>query len=116
ERLYRWRADADEHYGWWIERVRRSFELVDVLRIDHFRGFAHYWEIPASEPTAVHGRWRVGPGAALFKAIAAALGPLPIIAEDLGLLTPDGTALRQRLALPRLPVLHLAFPEGTSRN
>jgi 4-alpha-glucanotransferase len=114
--LYRWSAHADEQYAWWIERVRRTFELVDVLRIDHFRGFAHYWEIPASEPTAVHGRWRVGPGAALFKAIAAALGPLPIIAEDLGLITPDVTALRKRFALPGMRVLHFAFAEGTSRN
>jgi 4-alpha-glucanotransferase len=114
--LYRWSAHADERHAWWIERVRRTFELVDVLRIDHFRGFAHYWEIPASEPTAVHGRWRVGPGAALFKAIGAALGPLPIIAEDLGLLTPEVTALRKRFAFPGMRVLHFAFAEGSSRN
>ena len=60
--LYRWPAHADEGYAWWTERIRRTFELVDIVRIDHFRGFAHYWEIPASEPTAVKGRWRAGPG------------------------------------------------------
>ena len=113
--LYRWPAHADQGYAWWIERVRRTFELVDIVRIDHFRGFAHYWEIPANEPTAVHGRWRAGPGAALFKAIAKALGPLPIIAEDLGLLTPDVGALRKRFAFPGMRILHFAFAEG-SRN
>jgi 4-alpha-glucanotransferase len=113
--LYRWTAHADQGYAWWIERVRRTFELVDIVRIDHFRGFAHYWEIPAKEPTAVHGRWRAGPGAALFKAIAKALGPLPIIAEDLGIVTPDVGALRKRFAFPGMRILHFAFAEG-SRN
>ncbi len=107
--LYRWSAHAEEGYAWWTERIRRTFELVDIVRIDHFRGFAHYWEIPASEPTAVKGRWRAGPGAALFKAIAKALGPLPIIAEDLGLITPDVTALRKRFAFPGMRILHFAF-------
>ena len=113
--LYRWRAHASEGYAWWTERIRRSFELVDVVRIDHFRGFAHYWEIAASEPTAVHGRWRAGPGGALFNAIAKALGPLPIIAEDLGLITPDVTALRKRFAFPGMKILHFAFG-GDSGN
>jgi 4-alpha-glucanotransferase len=113
--LYRWAAHAAEGYAWWIERVRHTFELVDVVRIDHFRGFAQYWEIPAAEETAVHGRWRAGPGAALFKAIAKALGPLPIIAEDLGIVTPDVGVLRRRFAFPGMRILHFAFAEG-SRN
>jgi 4-alpha-glucanotransferase len=113
--LYRWTAHADEGYAWWTERIRRSFDLVDIVRIDHFRGFAHYWEIPANEPTAVKGRWRAAPGAALFKAIAGALGPLPIIAEDLGLITPDVTALRKRFAFPGMKILHFAFG-GESGN
>ena len=113
--LYRWGAHADEGYAWWIERVRRAFERVDVLRIDHFRGFARYWEIPASETTAVHGRWRAGPGAALFEAIGAALGALPIIAEDLGLVTPDVHALRRQFAFPGMRVLQFAFGDD-SRN
>ena len=110
--LYRWSAHAEEGYTWWTERIRRTFELVDIVRIDHFRGFAQHWEIPASEPTAVKGRWRAGPGAALFKAIAKALGPLPIIAEDLGLITPEVTALRKRFAFPGMRILHFAFGGG----
>ncbi|MBX3607501.1 MAG: 4-alpha-glucanotransferase [Piscinibacter sp.] len=113
--LYRWKAHAKEHYAWWIQRIRRTFELVDIVRIDHFRGFAGYWEIPASEPTAIHGRWLPGPGAALFKAIAKALGPLPIIAEDLGVITPDVLALRKQFAFPGMRILHFAF-EGGSGN
>jgi 4-alpha-glucanotransferase len=113
--LYRWPAHAEENYAWWTERIRRTFELVDVVRIDHFRGFAQYWEIPVSEPTAVHGRWRAGPGSALFKAIARELGPLPIIAEDLGLITPDVVALRKRFAFPGMRILQFAFGDD-SRN
>ncbi|MES2876843.1 MAG: 4-alpha-glucanotransferase [Pseudomonadota bacterium] len=107
--LYRWSAHADEGYAWWIQRVRRTFELVDIVRIDHFRGFSAYWEIPANEPTAVLGRWVLGPGAALFEAIHAALGALPIIAEDLGIITLDVEALRQQFDLPGMRVLHFAF-------
>ena len=107
--LYRWPTHAAEGYAWWVNRVRRIFELVDVVRIDHFRGFADYWEIPASEPTAIHGRWVAGPGAALFEAIRAELGDLPIIAEDLGLITPAVTALRQQFKLPGMCILHFAF-------
>ena len=113
--LYRWDAHQLDGYAWWTERVRRSFELVDIVRIDHFRGFAGYWEIPASEPTAVVGRWLPGPGAALFQAIEAALGKLPIIAEDLGVITPEVDALRRQFELPGMRVLHFAFG-GDSRN
>ena len=109
--LYRWTAHAAEGYAWWIERVRRIFELVDIVRIDHFRGFAGYWEIPVTEPTAIHGRWLPGPGAALFQAIEAALGKLPIIAEDLGVITPDVDALRQTFGLPGMRILQFAFGE-----
>jgi 4-alpha-glucanotransferase len=110
--LYRWSAHAAEGYAWWTERVRRTFELVDIVRIDHFRGFAGYWEIPASEPTAIQGRWLPGPGAPLFHAIRAALGTLPIIAEDLGVITPDVDALRREFGLPGMRILHFAFGEG----
>ncbi|MGI9134608.1 MAG: 4-alpha-glucanotransferase, partial [Rhodoferax sp.] len=110
--LYRWEAHAAEGYAWWIERVRRIFEWVDIVRIDHFRGFAGYWEIPASEPNAVHGRWLVGPGPALFEAINRALGDLPIIAEDLGIVTPDVHALRRQFQLPGMRILQFAFGEG----
>jgi 4-alpha-glucanotransferase len=92
--------------------VRRTFELVDIVRIDHFRGFAAHWEIPASEPTAMHGRWVPGPGAALFQAIADALGPLPIIAEDLGVITPDVDALRTGFDFPGMRILQFAWGEA----
>ena len=113
--LYRWQAHAAEGYAWWTARIRHALGQVDVVRIDHFRGFAKYWEIAASEPTAVHGHWRDSPGAALFEAVGHALGPLPIIAEDLGLITPDVTALRQRLGFPGMSVLQFAF-DGKSGN
>jgi 4-alpha-glucanotransferase len=107
--LYRWAEHAKDGYAWWVERVRRTFELVDIVRIDHFRGFAGYWEIPASEPTAMNGRWLPGPGEALFKAINKALGPMPIIAEDLGVITPDVEALRKKFGLPGMRILQFAF-------
>ncbi len=107
--LYRWAAHAKDGYGWWVERVRRAFELFDIVRIDHFRGFAGYWEIPASAPTAQTGRWVPGPGEALFEAVAAALGPLPVIAEDLGVITPDVDALRKKFGFPGMRILQFAF-------
>ena len=113
--LYRWDVHARDGFAWWVERMRRVFELVDIVRIDHFRGFAGYWEIPASEPTAVHGHWRPGPGAALFEAVAEALGPMPIIAEDLGVITPDVEALRRRFQFPGMRILQFAFSDD-ARN
>ncbi len=112
--LYRWSEHAKAGYAWWIERVRRSFELVDIVRIDHFRGFAAHWEIQASEPTARNGHWVTGPGEALFRAIADALGPLPIIAEDLGVITPDVDALRKAFRFPGMRILQFAWGEGAA--
>ena len=114
--LYRWDAHHQEAYHWWTERVRSTFALVDIVRIDHFRGFDACWEIPASEPTAVVGRWMPGPGAALFEAIEAALGELPIIAEDLGVITPEVDALRRRFGLPGMRVLQFAFGADNSNT
>ena len=111
--LYRWSAHARDGYAWWIERIRRTLELVDIVRIDHFRGFAAHWEIRAGQPTAVDGRWVPGPGRALFKAIHEALGEVPIIAEDLGLITPDVEALRREFSLPGMSVLQFAFGGGS---
>lgn len=107
--LYRWDVMARDGYAWWVERVRATLGLVDMVRIDHFRGFAAYWEIPASEPTAVKGRWVAGPGQALFDALRAALGELPLVAEDLGVITPDVDALRTANGLPGMKVLQFAF-------
>ena len=112
--LYDWGEHAKDHYEWWVQRLRTILQLVDVVRIDHFRGFAGYWEIPASEPTAIKGRWRRGPGAALFKAIDQALGALPVIAEDLGEITPDVEALRKRFNFPGMRILQFAFGGDTT--
>jgi len=110
--LYRWSNMEKDGYRWWVDRLRRTFALVDIARIDHFRGFAGYWEIPASEKTAVRGRWVKGPNAKLFKAVQKQLGKLPIIAEDLGVITPDVVALRDKFEFPGMKVLQFAFGEG----
>jgi 4-alpha-glucanotransferase len=110
--LYRWDRMAQEDYAWWSARVRRALVQADLLRIDHFRGFAGYWEIPASSPTAQVGHWVDGPGLALFEAIGRALGPLPILAEDLGLITPDVVALREACGFPGMKILQFAFGDG----
>jgi 4-alpha-glucanotransferase len=109
--LYDWRAMAAEGYAWWIARTRRQLELADLVRVDHFRGFAAYWEIPASCETAVDGRWVPGPGAALFEALRDALGELPLIAEDLGVITEDVEALRDGFELPGMKILQFGFGE-----
>lgn len=114
--LYRWSAHAEDGYAWWIERVRRTLELVDIVRIDHFRGFAGFWEIPATEPTAIRGRWVPGPGAALFDALARELGSIPIIAEDLGVITPDVEALRKQFELPGMRILQFAFDSDSGNH
>lgn len=112
--LYNWAAMAEDGYNWWIERVRRQLHLADVIRIDHFRGFVDYWEIPADEPTAVRGCWRLGPGDALFDALRRGLGDLPIIAEDLGLITQEVHALRKRTGFPGMRVMQFAFSGDAS--
>lgn len=111
--LYRWDVIASDDFCWWIQRMRSVLELVDVVRIDHFRGLETYWEIPADEPTAVNGQWLPGPGDAFFDALCGAFGDeLPIIAEDLGIITDEVRALRKRVGLPGMKVLHFAFSEG----
>ncbi len=107
--LYKWKLHKASGYTWWLERIQASLKLVDILRIDHFRGFAGYWEIPAGKPTAEIGRWVKGPGMDLFKTIQANLGNLPILAEDLGVITPDVVALRDRFDLPGMKILQFAF-------
>ncbi|HEU5439003.1 MAG TPA: 4-alpha-glucanotransferase [Ktedonobacterales bacterium] len=113
--LYRWDVLKQQGYGWWIERLRATLELVDIIRLDHFRGFHAYWEIPAECETAVEGRWAPGPGAALFAAIRADLGDLPLIAEDLGQITLGVHRLRQKLELPGMRVLQFGFG-GNAKN
>ncbi|MBI5464120.1 MAG: 4-alpha-glucanotransferase [Ignavibacteriales bacterium] len=110
--LYRWDVMKEERYAWWVERFRASFELFDFVRIDHFRGFAACWQIPSSEKTAVKGKWVNGPGGDLFKAVEKKLGKLAIIAEDLGLITPDVVELRNKFEFPGMKVLQFAFANG----
>ncbi len=112
--LYRWDKMAAEDYAWWAARLRRALHQVDVFRIDHFRGFAAYYEIPASCPTAEDGVWMPGPGRALFDAIARQLGELPIVAEDLGLITPDVVELRDGFDFPGMKILQFGF--GSDAN
>ena len=112
--LYRWDRMAAEDYGWWTARTRRALAQADLVRIDHFRGFAGYYEIAAASPDARQGRWLPGPGRALFDAIGRALGPLPIVAEDLGLITPDVVELREHCGFPGMRILQFAFSgDGT---
>ena len=107
--IYDWEAMKADGYSWWIRRLRAAFELFDIVRIDHFRGFEAYWEVPGDADTAVNGRWVEGPGAALFEAVTAALGPVPIVAENLGVITPAVEALREQFGYPGMSILQFAF-------
>ncbi len=113
--LYDWAANRREGYRWWIERFRRSLELVDMVRVDHFRGFVAYWFIPPGAPTAAYGHWRPGPGAGLFRAVEAELGELPLIAEDLGIITDRVFEVRDALGLPGMAVLEFGY-DGDPAN
>ncbi|MEQ9563856.1 MAG: 4-alpha-glucanotransferase, partial [Woeseiaceae bacterium] len=103
--LYDWKVHASNGYRWWIERLRQSAELTDIVRIDHFRGFEAYWAVPFSAKTARIGEWQPGPGDAIFDAMRDALGHLPIVAEDLGVITPEVEAMRDRHRIPGMKVL-----------
>ncbi|HVF25947.1 MAG TPA: 4-alpha-glucanotransferase, partial [Anaerolineales bacterium] len=115
--LYRWDVHKETGYAWWLERFRAVLKLVDIVRLDHFRGFAGYYEIQAGQPTAEHGRWVPGPGSDFFRAIAAHLSDgsstsqieLPIIAEDLGVITPDVAEMRDEFKLPGMKILQFGF-------
>jgi 4-alpha-glucanotransferase len=109
-----WRRLRRTGYAWWVERLRTSVTRFDVVRLDHFIGFQRYWEIPASEPTAVRGRWMKGPRADFFRVVKRELGVLPLIAEDLGAVTPAVKALRDRFHLPGIRVLQFAFGDDPS--
>ena len=117
--IYDWPALQRRRYRWWVQRLRRTFELFDVARIDHFRGFVAYWAVPQDAPDASHGRWARGPGRAMFDTAVGELGPLALIAEDLGVITPAVARLRDGLGFPGMVVLQFAFdpddPEGPHR-
>jgi 4-alpha-glucanotransferase len=112
--LYRWDVHEETGYAWWIMRLQHALDSFDQVRIDHFRGFAGYWEIPAGEQTAVNGRWMPGPGARLFEAFEKEFPDLPIIAEDLGVITQDVAELRDRFGMPGMRILQFAFGEDMS--
>lgn len=107
--LYRWESMRQNQYAWWLRRIRAALRLYDMIRVDHFRGFAGYWEIPAGELTAVNGKWVQAPGMDFFAVVQRELGDLPILAEDLGEITPDVIELRNRFNLPGMKILQFAF-------
>lgn len=113
--LYDWNAMREQGYQWWIDRFRATMESVDWVRIDHFRGFESYWEVPADAETAINGRWVKGPGREVFDAIRNTVGALPVLAEDLGIITEEVNQLREALGFPGMRVLHFAF-DGDSNN
>ena len=114
--LYNWKALEKSDFSWWVHRFRQMFELFDAIRVDHFRGFDEYWEVPATEKTAVNGNWVSCPGQKLFKTIKKELGDLPIIAEDLGVMTPGVENLRDQFAFPGMKILQFAFDSDSSND
>lgn len=111
--LYDWQQAEATHFAWWIDRFRATLTVVDAVRLDHFRGFESFWRVPAGETTAIGGSWVKAPGKALFRAVGQALGSLPIMAEDLGVITPEVEALRDDFEFPGMKVLQFAFVEGS---
>jgi 4-alpha-glucanotransferase len=107
--VYRWDLMAKDGYKWWLDRFKLNFRLFDLLRLDHFRGFEAYWEIPADQPTAVIGKWVKAPGSALFRALKASAGDIPVIAEDLGVITSQVEELRDEFGFPGMKILQVAF-------
>jgi 4-alpha-glucanotransferase len=110
--LYRWDVLQQRSYDWWVQRIRCATETCDLVRLDHFRGFEACWEIPADEKTAIHGHWVKGPGDNIFAAIRRELGALPFIAEDLGVITAEVNALRERLDIPGMRVMQFGFGDA----
>jgi 4-alpha-glucanotransferase len=113
--LYRWDVMKEKGYDWWVQRLRWATRNCDYIRLDHFRGFDQFWEIPADDPTAIHGRWVDGPRDELFHKLRDALGGLPFFAEDLGYITPEVHALRERLQIPGMAVLQFGFGDESAR-
>lgn len=114
--LYDWKKMEDDGFSWWIRRIETNLEMVDVLRIDHFRGLAAYWAVPAGETTAINGEWIPAPGKRMFEAVLKKLGDLPIMAEDLGVITPDVEELRDHFQFPGMKILQFAFDSGEEND
>ncbi len=107
--IYNWSKMSADGFKWWIERIHQTLGVVDIIRLDHFRGIEAYWEVPAGETTAVKGKWVKGPGASLLAAAERVLGELPIVAENLGVITPEVEAIRGQFSFPGMAVLQFAF-------
>jgi 4-alpha-glucanotransferase len=114
--IYKWEMLQSRGFDWWVDRMRRTHALYDIIRLDHFRGFEAYWAIPAEDETAIHGEWVKAPGAALFTVLKEKLGDLPIIAEDLGMITREVDALREQFAFPGMRVLQFGFSDRPAHN
>ena len=114
--VFRWEELKKTNYQWWLQRIRKNLELFDVLRLDHFRAFADYWEVPFAEKTAINGEWKAGPGADFFNTIKKEIGSLPFVAEDLGEISPEVYQLRDQFDLPGMKVLQFAFGEDMAQS
>ncbi|MFH1116511.1 MAG: 4-alpha-glucanotransferase [Pseudomonadota bacterium] len=114
--IYRWEVLEESGYDWWMERIGHNVKLCDLVRIDHFRGFVGFWEVPAGEKTAMNGTWTDGPGARFFKAVVERFPDLPIIAEDLGVITPDVVEVMEKFSLPGMKILLFAFGDDPATN
>jgi 4-alpha-glucanotransferase len=107
--IYRWDVMERDGFAWWIERFRGTFALFDLVRVDHFRGFQAFWQVPGDESTAINGEWKPGPGAAIFECVEREFGKLPVLAENLGVITPEVEAIRHRFGFPGMAILQFAF-------
>lgn len=114
--VYNWQRSQDTNFAWWIQRFQTTLQYVDIVRVDHFRGFEAYWQVPAGEETAINGEWIQAPGQTFFAALGQALGTLPILAEDLGIITPEVEALRDQFDFPGMRILMFAFSEGSDNT
>src|SRR5437764_4399737 len=114
--VFKWDVLKEQNYNWWIERLRRNMELFDLVRLDHFRAFSSYWEVPAGESTARNGSWRPGPASDFFEAVQKELGSLPFVAEDLGEIDDPVYQLRDEFSLPGMKVLQFAFGTDMPRS
>ncbi len=112
--IYRWERMQADGFKWWLRRFHTMLDYVDLIRVDHFRGFESYWQVKQGETTAINGEWVQAPGAQLFEALNQELGSLPILAEDLGIITPEVEALRDQFGFPGMKILHFAFGSGAS--
>jgi 4-alpha-glucanotransferase len=114
--IYRWDRMQASGYAWWVARMKAALEMFDMVRLDHFRGFEAYWQVPAGEPTAVRGEWVKGPGAPFFHALESRLGKLPLVAENLGVITPEVEAIRREFGFPGMAVLQFAFGKDSQAD